>query len=167
MCDKLNYGFCFFFFINKTKTYQTTLSQQDTVVLNIIHFLPASARLPPDFFFFFGFFLEQNLLIILFLPSTSSSNPWNSCVWFLLSDSLVNVKQQGFWRTIPWFQIFSAFHSISIYSHQGWFQDMRTDFILSSMVFESDVLKWLPWGLGGFACFCLLVQTKTYNMSFY
>lgn len=41
---------CLFFFINKTKTYQTTLPQQDTVVLTIIHFLPASAR-PPALFF--------------------------------------------------------------------------------------------------------------------
>lgn len=154
-------------FINKTKTYQTILPQQDTVVLTIIHFLPAYP--PPPLFICRGaFFLWANLLTILFLPSTSSSNPWNSlCLIFCLGISLVNVKQQGFWITIPWFQILSAFHSINIYSHQGWFQDMRTDFILSSMVFESDVLKWLPWGLGGFACFCLLVQTETYIMSFY
>ena len=47
MCDKLTCGFCFFFMINRTKMYQTTLPQ-DTVVLTIIHFLPASA--PPLFF---------------------------------------------------------------------------------------------------------------------
>ena len=150
MCDKLNYGFCVFFVINKTKTYQTTLPQQDTAVLTILLFLPAYAP-----FFFFDFFLEQNLLTILFLPSTLFQSLKLSCVWFLLSDILVNVKQQGFWKTIPWFQVFSAFRSITLDPHQGWFPDMKTDFKLSSMVFGRDVLKGLPWGFRGFVFVCL------------
>lgn len=152
----LAYLWLLFLLYDKPKqTHQTAPPPQNT---RLNHHTFPSSFCPSSFFVL--------LLLLLFRAKPLEAIIFIQCLFFqslklthlkltlifTQRDVLVNVKQPAFWRTKPWFETFSDFHGINMYSCQGWFHAMRTDFKLSNVVFGRDVLSWRPRGLGGFVC---------------